>query len=191
AGAGGVPGRHTRSRQSSPEEGYTDAEDEAEGAGEGSSLDEPLAGGAAAGGAGGAGAGSRPPRAQQLVEEEELPEYAARLVDPEVFVRGLFVSEGDVEMERVVPGPGGGMVGTGQMETLTPNEQEVLLHDCLTDLHRFLADTLEYRSRLLEIRDGTLGVERRRKGMHKAVRTVAWDWLQEEGAGMGVGDNYE
>jgi len=27
--------------------------------------------------------------------------------------------------------------------------------------------------------------------MHKAVRTVAWDWLQEEGAGMGVGENYE
>ncbi|GAA5937904.1 hypothetical protein JCM3775_002392 [Rhodotorula graminis] len=183
AGAGGVSGRHTRSRQSSPEEGYTDAEDEAEGAGEGSSLDEPLAAGAAA--------ASRPPRGQQAVEEEELPEYAARLVDPEVFVRGLFVSEGDVEMERVVPGPGGGMVGTGQMETLTPNEQEVLLHDCLTDLHRFLADTLEYRSRLLEIRDGTLGVERRRKGMHKAVRTVAWDWLQEEGAGMGVGEGYE
>jgi len=116
--AGAVPGRHTRSRQSSPEEGYTDAEDEAEGAGEGSSLDEPLAAGGAAGGA--AGAGSRPPRAPQLIEEEELPEYAARLVDPEVFVRGLFVSEGDVEMERVVPGPGGGMVGTGQMETCVP-----------------------------------------------------------------------
>ncbi|TNY24255.1 hypothetical protein DMC30DRAFT_387717 [Rhodotorula diobovata] len=59
-----------------------------------------------------------------------------------------------------------------------------------SDLHRFLADTLEYRSRLLEIRDGTLGVERRRKGMHKLVRTVAMDWLQEEGAGMGVGEAY-
>lgn len=103
-GAAGAPGRHTRSRQSSPEEGYTDAEDDGgDPAGEGSSVDEPLAGRARA----------QPP----LVEEEEMPEYAARLVDPEVFVRGLFVSEGEVEMERVVPGPGGGMVGTGQMET--------------------------------------------------------------------------
>ncbi|GAA5820322.1 hypothetical protein JCM3770_004046 [Rhodotorula araucariae] len=181
-GAGAVAGRHTRSRQSSPEEGYTDEEDEAGGDGA-SSGDEPLAAGRAGGG-GGAARGA-------IVEEEEMPDYAARLIDPEVFVRGLFVSEGDVEMERVVPGPGGGMIGTGQMETLTPNEQEVLLHDCLTDLHRFLADTLEYRSRLLEIRDGALGVERRRKGMWKCVRTVAMDWLQEEGAGMGGGDVYE
>ncbi|BGP37037.1 hypothetical protein JCM10449v2_000941 [Rhodotorula kratochvilovae] len=180
--AGAVAGRHTRSRQSSPEEGYTDEEDELAGGGGGdgaSSVDEPLSG---RGGAGTRGA---------MVEEEELPEYAARLIDPEVFVRGLFVSEGEVGMERVVPGPGGGMVGTGQMETLTPNEQEVLLHDCLTDLHRFLADTLEYRSRLVEIRDGTLGVERRRKGMWKCVRTVAMDWLQEEGAGMGAAEGYE
>ncbi|GAA5997114.1 uncharacterized protein JCM10292_006218 [Rhodotorula paludigena] len=180
-GAGGIGGsmRHTRSRQSSPEEGYSSGADEFGAAGEGdSSLDEPS-------GAGGGGARAQQQQ-QQLVAEEEMPEYAARMVDPEVFVRSLFVSGDKVEMERVVPAPGGGVVGTGQMETLTPNEQEVLLHDCLTDLHRFLADTLEYRSRLLEIRDGTLGVERRRKGMHKAVRTVAMDWLEEEGAGMGV-----
>lgn len=40
------------------------------------------------------------------------------------------------------------------------------------DLHRFLADSMEYRARLAEIRDGILGVERRRKGMWKVVRTL-------------------
>ncbi|GAA6044262.1 hypothetical protein JCM8097_004318 [Rhodosporidiobolus ruineniae] len=54
-------------------------------------------------------------------------------------------------------------------------------------MHRFLADTLEYRARLGEICDGVLGVERRRKGMWKVVRTVAMDWLVEEGAGTGAG----
>lgn len=49
-----------------------------------------------------------------------------------------------------------------------------------SDLHRFLADSLEYRSRLSEIRDGVLGVERRRKGMWKVVRTVGQDWMDEE-----------
>lgn len=48
------------------------------------------------------------------------------------------------------------------------------------DLHRFLADSLEYRSRLSEIRDGVLGVERRRKGMWRIVRSTALDWLEEE-----------
>jgi len=52
-----------------------------------------------------------------------------------------------------------------------------------SDLHRFLSDTIEYRARLSEIRDGVLEVERRRKGMWKVVRTVALDWLEEEAAG--------
>lgn len=49
-----------------------------------------------------------------------------------------------------------------------------------SDLHRFLADSLEYRARLEEIRDGVLGIERRRKGMWKVVRMVAADWIEEE-----------
>lgn len=53
-----------------------------------------------------------------------------------------------------------------------------------SDLHRFLADSLEYRERLAEIRDGVLGVERRRKGMWKVVRMVANDWLEEEREAM-------
>ncbi|GAA5860255.1 hypothetical protein JCM3774_000359 [Rhodotorula dairenensis] len=187
AGRGGV--RHTRSRQSSPEdEGlYTSAgeddallyDDEAEPAG------QRRTGPAAAGGSG-AGAASTAGARAQLVPEEELPEYAQRMIDPEGYVRSLFVTEDKVELERLVPAPSGGMVGTGQFDSLTPNEQEVLLHDCMTDLHRFLADALEYRNRLSEIRDGILAVERRRKGMWKVVRTVANDFLaEEEGAVYG------
>ncbi|SDA05595.1 BZ3501_MvSof-1269-A2-R1_Chr5-2g07548 [Microbotryum saponariae] len=110
---------------------------------------------------------------------EELPEYVKRLVDPELYVRSLFVSSESVEMPITRPGLPGQPAVT-LMEMVSPNDQEVLLHDCLTDLHRFLADSLEYRDRLSEIRDGVLGVERRRKGMWKVVRTVAEDWLREE-----------
>jgi hypothetical protein len=45
-----------------------------------------------------------------------------------------------------------------------------------------MADSLEYRSRLSEIRDGVLGVERRRKGMWKLIRMISSDWLEEESA---------
>ncbi|SGY70152.1 BQ5605_C004g03111 [Microbotryum silenes-dioicae] len=110
---------------------------------------------------------------------EELPEYVQRLVDPELYVRSLFVSLESVEMPITRPGLPGQPAVTS-MEMVSPNDQEVLLHDCLTDLHRFLADSLEYRDRLSEIRDGVLGVDRRRKGMWKVVRTVAEDWLREE-----------
>lgn len=125
-GTGGVvAGRHTRSRQSSPEEDYYSGDED----------DEQLfdASGAPIDGEEGSGAARRGPRGS-LVPEEPLPEYAARLVDPETFVRSRFVTEGGegVEMERMAQGPQGGLVGTGQMERLTPNEQEVLLHDCLT-----------------------------------------------------------
>ncbi|KAL8291942.1 hypothetical protein RQP46_002200 [Phenoliferia psychrophenolica] len=105
---------------------------------------------------------------------EELPEYAKRLVDPEIYVRSLFVSKEPVQL------PVQQINGPATLEFLSPNEQEVMVHDCLTDLHRFLADSLEYRSRLAEIRDGVLGVERRRKGMWRLVRATALDWLEEE-----------
>lgn len=59
------------------------------------------------------GAGARAP----LVPEEELPEYAKRMIDPEGYVRSLFVTEDKVELERLVPAPTGGMVGTGQFDS--------------------------------------------------------------------------
>ncbi|GAA5986439.1 hypothetical protein JCM5350_003387 [Sporobolomyces pararoseus] len=116
-----------------------------------------------------------------LIPEEDIPEYAHRLIDPERYVKQLFVTDGPVELEKSLG------TGVGGVETLSPNEQEALVHGCLTDLHRFLSDTLEYRDRLSEIRDGVLEVERRRKGMWKVVRTVALDWLEEEAAGGGIG----
>lgn len=115
-GAGFAGARHTRSRQSSPEDdgdydsdtllamGVPGADGEgfvAGGTGEGEDSVE----------------GDGRPKAHHLVPEEELPEYAARLIDPEVFVRDLFVSEGKVELERLVPGPAGQVVGTGQFDT--------------------------------------------------------------------------
>ncbi|GAA5895035.1 uncharacterized protein JCM6883_002295 [Sporobolomyces salmoneus] len=114
------------------------------------------------------------------VPSEDIPLFASRLIDPEKYVKSLFVTPGTVQLEKnsLQSGAGG-----GGMETLSSNEQEALVHDCLTDLHRFLSDTLEYRARLSEIRDGILEVERRRKGMWKVVRTVALDWLEEEAAG--------
>lgn len=120
-GRGGGSVRHTRSRQSSPEdEGlYTSA-------GEDDPLlyDDDAAETAGAGGAGrrrGGGSGSGSTTAAgaraQLVSEEELPEYAERMIDPEGYVRSLFVTEDKVELERLVPGPTGGMVGTGQFDS--------------------------------------------------------------------------
>ncbi|GAA6020464.1 hypothetical protein JCM8202_000081 [Rhodotorula sphaerocarpa] len=177
--------RHTRSRQSSPEDedAYSSGADEDAGLYDQDAAEDARGAGGKRGAAGVSGIGAR----AQLIPEEELPEYAERMVDPEGYVRSLFVTEGEkVELERVVSAPGGGVVGTGQFDSLTPNEQEVLLHDCMTDLHRFLADAIEYRNRLSEIRDGILGVERRRKGMWKVVRTVANDFLaEEEGAVYG------
>ncbi|GAA5957300.1 hypothetical protein JCM3765_000417 [Sporobolomyces pararoseus] len=116
-----------------------------------------------------------------LIPEEDIPEYAHRLIDPEKYVKQLFVSDEPVELEKTAFG------NCGAVEILSRNEQEALVHECLTDLHRFLSDTLEYRDRLSEIRDGVLEVERRRKGMWKVVRTVALDWLEEEAAGGGIG----
>ena len=66
-----------------------------------------------------------------LVPMEDLPEYASRLVDPEGYVRSLFVSDKEVELEKCVSGPNG-ISGTGIMESLSSNEQEALVHDCLT-----------------------------------------------------------
>jgi len=66
-----------------------------------------------------------------LVPIEDLPEYASRLVDPESYVRSLFVSDKEVELEKCVSGPNG-ISGTGIMESLSSNEQEALVHDCLT-----------------------------------------------------------
>jgi hypothetical protein len=63
------------------------------------------------------------------VPDEEMPEYAKRLVDPEVYVRSLFVSAEPVEMPIALQG---GPPGSTATDLLSPNEQEVMVHDCLT-----------------------------------------------------------
>lgn len=73
---------------------------------------------------------------EPLISIEDLPEYAHRLIDPESYVKTLFVSEGPVEMEKLsttttVPGQAPGGTG-GDKEMLSCNEQEALVHDCLT-----------------------------------------------------------
>ncbi|GAA5924397.1 uncharacterized protein JCM15063_005630 [Sporobolomyces koalae] len=132
------------------------------------------------------------------VAVEDIPEYAHRLIDSETFVKRLFLSDPVVPPRTnpatsngsaTAPGESAEEGGVASLESLSRNEQEALVHHCLTDLHRFLSDTLEYRNRLAEIRDGVLEVERRRKGMWKVVRTVALDWLEEEAAGGGGGAN--
>jgi hypothetical protein len=63
------------------------------------------------------------------VADEEMPEYAKRMVDPEVFVRSLFVTEGVVGVPISIQG---GPPGSTDVDLLSPNEQEVMVHDCLT-----------------------------------------------------------
>ena len=70
----------------------------------------------------------RPVRPKRIAIEQ-LPEYATRLVDPEVFVRSLFVSEGAVGVPVSIQG---GPPGSTEVDLLSPNEQEVMVHDCLT-----------------------------------------------------------
>lgn len=108
--------RHTRSRQSSPEdEGAfsSGAEDDAAFYDD-EALDGVRTTAARRNGLGGGSAGAR----AQLIPEEELPEYAERMVDPEGYVRSLFVTEGEkVELERMVPAPGGGAMPSGQFDS--------------------------------------------------------------------------
>lgn len=84
---------------------------------ESSESDEPLA-------RGGSSTVQRLPSSR--VPEEEIPEYAKRFVDPEIYVRSLFVSKEPVQLP--VPQPN----GPATLEYLSPNEQEVMVHDCLT-----------------------------------------------------------
>lgn len=70
-----------------------------------------------------------PPSKPKRIAVETLPEYAQRLVDPEIFVRSLFVSEGDVGVPVAIQG---GPAGSLEVDVLSPNEQEVMVHDCLT-----------------------------------------------------------
>ena len=81
----------------------------------------------------------RPVRPKR-VPIEQLPEYATRLVDPEVFVRSLFVSEGAVGVPVSIQG---GPPGSTEVDLLSPNEQEVMVHDCLTSVFSYSLVSLD------------------------------------------------
>ena len=93
---------------------------------------------------------------------------AQRLAAPQHFVESLFVTPTSV----ILP-TSGYMQQQQQLNhtILSPVEQQALLHASLMELHRFLADSLEYQDRLGEIRDQVLAVERRRKGVNAIIRS--------------------
>lgn len=66
---------------------------------------------------------------------------------------------------------------------LTPADQLATVQLCLSELTKFLSDSLEYRDRLGEIRDQVLGVEKRRKGVWNMARAYAHQMIWEESAG--------
>lgn len=73
---------------------------------------------------------------EPFVPEEDIPEYAHRLIDPESYVKRLFVTDGPVELDKAPAGAAavasGSNAPSGAVETLSSNEQEALVHDCLT-----------------------------------------------------------
>ena len=63
---------------------------------------------------------------------------------------------------------------------LRPSDQLSTVQLCLSELTKFLSDSLEYQDRLSEIRDSVLGVEKRRKGVWNMARMYAHQLVWEE-----------
>jgi hypothetical protein len=110
-----------------------------------------------------------------------------RLVDPEPWVRSLFVSDTDVSFSATsssdaLPPPPAGSGATSSATgstpvVLTPEEQLASVRSCLADLQRFLEDNIEYRDRLSEVREGILGIERRRKAFRHLIHVCELAFL--------------
>lgn len=113
----------------------------------------------------------------------ELAPNIHRILAPESFIRSLFVSDHDVTIPTLDQSQSTRSTqhhnhqGEPMTETHTPDGQMAILQSSLTELSRFLADCMEYREKLGEIRDGILGVERRRKGLRSLIRMRAIDIL--------------
>jgi hypothetical protein len=91
-------------------------------------------------------------------EGGHLPPSLRRLANPDLHVRSLFITE-DAPVAI-----------SDSATALDAQEQAATLQNSLMELNRFFADTVEYRERLGEIRDGALGVERRRKGLFAILK---------------------
>ncbi|KAI8453969.1 hypothetical protein BY996DRAFT_4613318 [Phakopsora pachyrhizi] len=59
------------------------------------------------------------------------------------------------------------------LESLTREEQLELFRDSVYELNRFLGDLVGYRDRLMEIRDGCLKIEKRRRAIWSIVKICA------------------
>lgn len=91
------------------------------------------------------------------------------LLNPQSHIESLFVSPTAVvlpPMENFLP-----RSQQPLPSIVSPADQQALLHVSLTELQRFLADSLEYQERLGEIRDGVLAVERRRQGLYAIIKS--------------------
>lgn len=63
--------------------------------------------------------------------------------------------------------------GNGAFENLSIQQQIDSYHDCTIELSKFLGDLTDYRDRLLEVRDGCLSVDKRRRALWAIVKVCA------------------
>jgi len=92
------------------------------------------------------------------------------LMNPQAHIESLFISPTAI----VLPPPAFALapgLPPPLPSIVPPADQQGLLHASLTELQRFLADSIEYQERLGEIRDGVLAVERRRKGLYAIIKS--------------------
>jgi hypothetical protein len=178
-----------RERSSSASSSATQVGDEGAGPG---GMDEVVGQGgrAVTGGGGGAAEEGEGGEEGYFDVDGHLHPAVRRLVDPEPWVRSLFISDSDVAIHPppassglhpvqqppappAVPSAASGSAaaaaGTPPV-VLTPEEQVASLRSSLAELQRLLEDSVEYQERLAEIRDGVLGVERRRKAFRYLIR---------------------
>lgn len=118
---------------------------------------------------------------------DDLDPRLKLLADPTPWLTSLFVDPSGADVRLPVHqyaavaahsgtelGPDGlPLDPDAHMETLTPDQQKASLATCAFEVARFLADLEDYGGRLAEVRDGCLGVERRRKGVWSLVKIAA------------------
>ncbi|WAQ92263.1 hypothetical protein PtA15_16A169 [Puccinia triticina] len=82
-------------------------------------------------------------------------------------IHGLFTTPAPITVPAIANGP------PQPAETLSPADQLGCLEACAAQLGRFLGDIQDYRDRLVEIRDGCLAIEKRRRALWTLVKLSA------------------
>ncbi|KAL7007617.1 hypothetical protein EMMF5_002693 [Cystobasidiomycetes sp. EMM_F5] len=126
---------------------------------------------------------------QRRLVTARIPPAVYRISNPLPYVDRLFITPGSID----VPSTGADGTASTVLQPLDDNEsvaehflrldemqQRQTIQSCLSDLTKFLADSLEYQDRLGEIRDQILGVEKRRKGVWNMARGYAHQLLWED-----------